>query len=74
MNRRERIAAGALLALGLTQMVAQLAGSDALRAVAAATNASPAPKVFSAVSGLETYSTTFFIDWTEADEAGTRRS
>jgi hypothetical protein len=67
VNRRERIAAGALLALGLTQMVAQLVGSDALRAVAAATNASPAPKVFSAVSGLETYSTTFFIDWTEAD-------
>ena len=67
MIRRELIAAGALLALGLTQMVAQLAGSDALRAVAAATNASPAPKVFSAVSGLETYSTTFFIDWAEAD-------
>jgi hypothetical protein len=72
VSRRELAAAGALLALGLTQMIAQLAGSTAVRALAAATNASPAPKVFSAVSGLETYSTTFHIDWSEAD--GSRRS
>jgi hypothetical protein len=40
----------------------------ALRAVGAATAASPAPKVFSAVRGLETYSTRFFVEWT--DRAG----
>ena len=40
--------------------------------MAAATNASPAPKVFSAVAGLETYSTTFHLDWAEAD--GSRHS
>src|SRR5205814_1100524 len=30
------------------------------------TGASPAPRVFSAVRGLETYSTRFFIDYTDA--------
>ena len=38
----------------------------------AATAASPAPKVFSAVRGLETYSTRFFIEWTDRD--GTENS
>ena len=33
------------------------------KAIAAATGASPAPKVFSAVKGLETYSTRFFVEW-----------
>lgn len=37
----------------------------AIKALAAATAASPAPKVFSAVRGLETYSTRFFIEWTD---------
>ena len=71
-RRRELIVAGALLALGLTQMTAYLANATAVRAIAAATNASPAPKVFSAVSGLETYSTAFYVDWTDAD--GVRHS
>jgi hypothetical protein len=39
----------------------------ALKGVAAATAASPAPKVFSAVRGLETYSTRFFVEWTNQD-------
>ncbi|MGH7307528.1 MAG: hypothetical protein ACREK6_02435 [Candidatus Rokuibacteriota bacterium] len=58
----------ALLLLGLLQMAADLAGLPALRALAAATQASPAPKVFSAVHGLETYSTRFTVEW--HDEAG----
>ncbi len=69
---REVLIAAALLALGLAQMVAQLADLPALRALAAATNASPAPKVFSAVQGLETYSTAFYLDWTAPD--GTPRT
>ena len=56
------VAAG-LVVLGCLQMAAELTGVVALKGIAAATNASPAPKVFSAVRGLETYSTRFFIEW-----------
>ncbi len=59
---RERILAVFLVILGIAQMIGDLSGVVALRAVAAATGASPAPKVFSAVQGLETYSTRFFIE------------
>ncbi len=52
-----------LALLGLAQMIGDLVGSPALKGIAAATGASPAPKVFSAVKGLETYSTRFFIEW-----------
>lgn len=53
-------------------MAGDLSGATLLRAVGAATQASPAPKVFSAVQGLETYSTRFFIEWT--DRNGVERS
>lgn len=56
----------ALLVLGLAQMTGALLGSAPLQGLAAATAASPAPKVFSSVQGLETYSTTFFIEWWDA--------
>lgn len=72
MSRRDRIVASTLLGLGLAQMLSSLAGLPALAAVFSATHASPAPKVFSAVQGLETYSTTFYVDWT--DEAGNEHS
>ncbi len=52
-----------LLILGLAQMAGDLAHLLPLKAIAAATGASPAPKVFSAVKGLETYSTRFFLEW-----------
>jgi hypothetical protein len=57
-----------LLALGLLQMAGDLLHVPALKGLAAATAASPAPKVFSAVRGLETYSTRFFVEST--DRAG----
>lgn len=57
-----------LLALGLTQMAADLAGVGTVKGVAAATMLSPAPKVFSVSRGLETYSTKFFVEW--QDSAG----
>ncbi len=67
-----RRAAGALLVLGLLQMSgdllerAGLAGlGGAFKGVGAATTASPAPKVFSASRGLETYSTRFFLEWSD---------
>jgi hypothetical protein len=64
---RETVVALVLGTLGAAHMVGQLADVRALRGLAAATNASPAPKVFSAVQGLETYSTAFHLDWTQAD-------
>jgi hypothetical protein len=55
----------ALLALGLLQMTADLFHLRALKGLAAATAASPAPKVFSSVRGLETYSSRFLVEWTD---------
>jgi hypothetical protein len=70
--RRETLVAGGLAVLGIAQMIGHLADLPPLRGLAAATNASPAPKVFSAVQGLETYSTAFHLDWTEPE--GARRT
>ncbi len=61
-----------LILLGLAQMTGDLANLPPLKAIAAATGASPAPKVFSAVKGLETYSTRFFVEWD--DRAGKANS
>jgi hypothetical protein len=74
-----KTAASFLLVLGLLQMTGDLLEQYVskpvgrlLKGVAAATTASPAPKVFSSVRGLETYSTRFFVEWT--DQHGARRS
>ncbi len=66
MNRSRWIAL-ALAVLGLSRMAADLAGLGAVAAVAGATGAAPAPKVFSAQRGLETYSSRFFVEWTAPD-------
>ena len=62
-----RAVAVLLVILGVGQMGADVVGLPAVKAVALATAASPAPKVFSAVRGLETYSTQFFLEWTATD-------
>jgi hypothetical protein len=74
----KRAAPALLLLLGLLQMGGDLlkrTGSAtvgaALMAIGAATGASPAPRVFSSVHGLETYSTRFTLEWT--DRAGAPR-
>lgn len=54
-----------LLALGLMQMAGDVLHLPLLKGIGAATGASPAPKVFSSVRGLETFSTLFFIEWTD---------
>jgi hypothetical protein len=63
-----------LLAVGMLQMAGDLVqqtlwapAGRAIKGIGAATAASPAPKVFSAVQGLETYSTRFFLEWDDAD-------
>ena len=60
-----------LLLVGLLQMTGDLVRAPLVKGIGAATVASPAPKVFSAVRGLETYSTRFFIEWT-AQNGGAR--
>ena len=54
-----------LLVLGLLQMAGDVLHWPSLKGIAAATGASPAPKVFSSVQGLETFSSRFFIEWTD---------
>ena len=68
-----------LIVLGLLQMSGDMLerfvhepAGRALRGLAAATTASPAPKVFSSVRGLETYSTRFYLEW--SDRAGLEHS
>jgi len=62
----------ALSVLGLAQMTGDLLGVLPLKGLAAATCASPAPKVFLAVRGFETYSTRFYLEW--SDKSGEARS
>lgn len=63
------IAIVTLALVGFAQMAGDVFHLSALKAVAVATAASPAPKVFSAVKGLETFSTRFFIEWNDATGA-----
>ncbi len=56
-------AAAALIVLGCVQMAGDLAGRPEIKAAGAATQASPAPKVFTSQSGFETFSSRFFIEW-----------
>lgn len=71
-SRRYLVVAWLLGTLGLLQMAGDVAGIVPVKAVAAATGASPAPRVFSSVRGLETFSSRFELAWT--DRAGERRS
>lgn len=57
-----------LLALGLMQMTGDVLHLPLLKGIGAATGASPAPKVFSSVRGLETFSTVFLINWRDQSE------
>ena len=56
-----------LFVIGSLQMSADLLRLPALKAVAAATGASPVPLVFSSVQGLETFSSVFFVEWRDRD-------
>jgi hypothetical protein len=55
-----------LLVVGLLQMSGDLFRLPALKGIGAATGVSPAPKVFTAVRGMEAYSTRFFLEWTDS--------
>jgi hypothetical protein len=64
--------AWALLVLGLQQIAGDASGLLPIKALALATAASPAPRVFSTVKGMEPYSTRFSIEW--ADPQGREKS
>ena len=52
-----------LIAVGCLQMAGDLLDVRAIKAIGAATGSSPAPKVFTAHKGFETYSSQFFVGW-----------
>jgi hypothetical protein len=58
-----------LLVIGLLQMTGDLLRIPQLKGLAAATGASPAPKVFSSVKGLETFTSDFYIEWKDRNGA-----
>jgi hypothetical protein len=55
------LSALALMLLGLTQLAAVLTGSSTLRGIGVASLASPLPRVFTDVSGLETFASDFVL-------------
>lgn len=66
---RQKLALCTLLVLGVGRMLLDLAGASGPAAALGATGAAPAPKVFSSVDGLETYSSHFFLQWRDASGA-----
>jgi len=55
------VAAVFLTIVGFLQMTGYLIGSDILRGIGAATAASPFPRVFSDIDGLETFASQFIL-------------
>jgi hypothetical protein len=64
-NRRTTIAAALLLVVGLAQMTGDLLDIATVKGLGAATMISPAPKVFTAHKGHETYSARYVLEWTD---------
>ena len=56
-----------LLGVGSLQMIGALVGSPVLKAIGLATGLSPAPKVFSSVNGLETFSISISLHWLDRE-------
>jgi hypothetical protein len=66
MKRRDSVVAALLIALGCVQMLGDVLRLPRLKAFGAATSASPAPKVFTAQEGFETYANRFFLEWQDS--------
>lgn len=71
MTFREVSVAALLISIGCAQMAGDVLHIPLLRAFGAAIGASPAPKVFTAQGGFETYANRFFLEWQDA--SGQRR-
>lgn len=63
MSGRERLVAAGLIIIGCLQMAGDVLRIPVVKAIGAATSASPAPKVFTAQDGFETYANRFFVEW-----------
>lgn len=61
--RKNYIIAALLLCIGLAQMIGAVLDIAPLKGLAAGSAASPAPKVFTSVKGMETFSTRFTLHW-----------
>jgi hypothetical protein len=61
------VAAVILFMVGLSQMAGDLLQIPLLKGLGLATAVAPAPRVFSAVNGYETYSTRFILELPQAD-------
>lgn len=66
MTRREWTVAAVLIGVGCAQMLGDVLRIPILKGLGAATGASPAPKVFTAQDGFETYANRFFLEWQDA--------
>lgn len=58
-----RLKVAILLIIGLMQMSSDIFNLPLLKGIGAGCGASPAPKVFSAVNGYETFSVKYLIEW-----------
>lgn len=66
MTRRELAVAALLIGVGCAQMAGDVLRIPLLKALGAATGSSPAPKVFTAQDGFETYANRFYLEWQDA--------
>ena len=69
MSRRETLVAAFLITVGCMTMVGDVLRIPLIKALGLATGSSPAPKVFTAQDGFETYANRFFLEWRDAGGA-----
>ncbi len=67
MSIRNAVQLAVLLGIGCLQMLGDVTGSTTLKALGVLSHASPAPKVFTAQQGFETYSPRFYV-WAYPDD------
>lgn len=67
MSIRNAVQLAVLLGIGCLQMLGDVTGSTALKVPGVISHASPAPKVFTAQQGFETYSPRFYV-WAYPDD------
>lgn len=65
--------ATAMVMAGSLTMVGDLLGHSALKGIGLASHLSPAPKVFTAQEGFETFSSTFQLYWQSENGSGQQR-
>ena len=67
MNIKSLATMSLLIGLGSVQMLGDLLANTQLKGFGLATHASPAPKVFTAQEGFETFSSQFFLRWQDTE-------